>query len=82
MDIIAENGNHYKKMKVALGCRVFFSPFVLNNSSKTEHLSDMTKASFNWDNKSTWKHDYRKEFKYFKEALRDSCTLFCCDYNL
>ena len=56
-------------MRVALGCDVFFSPFVLNFSSKTKHLSDMTKASFNW-NESTWKHDYRQEFEDFKEALK------------
>ena len=61
--------------------RCFFSPFVLNYSSKTKHLGDMTKASFNWD-ESSWKHNYRKEFEDFKEALRDSCSLFYPDYNL
>ena len=74
------DGNRCKKMRVALGCGVFFSPFVLNYSSKTKHLSDMTKASFNWD-ESTWKYDNRQEFEDFKTALRDSCSLFYPDYN-
>ena len=75
------DGNRCKKMRVALGCGVFFSPFVENYSSKTKHLNDLTKASFNWD-ESTWKHDYRQEFEDFKAALRDSCALFYPDYRL
>ena len=74
-------GNKCKKTRIALGCGVFFSPFVLNYSTKTKHLSDMTKASFNWD-ESTWKHEYKQEFEDFKVALRDSCSLFYPDYNL
>ena len=75
------DGNRCKKMRMALGCGVFFSPFVHNYSSKTKHLTDMTKPSFNWD-ESTWKHNYRMEFEDFKAALRDSCSLFYPDYNL
>ena len=74
-------GNKCKKIRIALGCGVFFSPFVLNYSTKTKHLSDMTKASFNWD-ETTWKHDYKQEFEDFKVALRDSCSLFYPDYIL
>ena len=51
-----KDGNRCKKMRVVLGCDVFFSPFVSNYSNKTKHLSDLTKASFDW-NESNWKHD-------------------------
>ena len=75
-----EDGNRCKKMRVALGCGVFFSPFVPNYSSVTKHLPALTQAKFNWD-ESSWKHDYRKEFEDFKAALQDSCALFYPDYT-
>ena len=52
-------GNRCKKMRVLLGCGIFFLPFVPNYSNKTKHLSNLTKASFDW-NRSTWKHDYKR----------------------
>ena len=41
----------------------------------------MTVKTFNWD-ESTWKHDYRQEFKDFIKGLQDACELFYPDYNL
>jgi hypothetical protein len=74
-------GNRTKKMRVALGCGVFFSPFVPNYSSEIKHLTDLSKASFNWD-ESTWKHDYKGEFESYKNALVASVALFYPDYSL
>ena len=52
-------------MRVAFGCCVFFSPFVQNYSNKIKHLSDLTKASFDW-NESTSKHDNKQQFEISK----------------
>ena len=82
MDIpFPTTGNRCKKMKSLMGVGVFFSPFVKNYTTHVAHLVDMTKPSFNWDEK-TWKHNYRQEFEDFKLALQDSCKIFYPDYSL
>ena len=75
------DGNRCKKIRSLLGCGVMFSPFVPNYSSAIANLTDMTKASFNWD-ESTWKHDYRAQFNKFKETLQHACSLYYPDYSL
>lgn len=76
-----DTGNRCKKMKSALGSGVFFSPFVPNYSTIIGHLTDLTKASFDWD-ETKWKHDYRQEFETFKQALAQACALYYPDYDL
>jgi len=70
-----------KKARSLLGKGVFFSSFVPNYSSLTGHLTDMTKKTFSW-NESTWKHDYRSEFRTFIQGLQNACELFYPDYTL
>ena len=75
------DGNRCKKMRSLLGCGVMFSPFVANYSNAIANLTDMTKATFNWDEK-TWAHDYRAQFHNFKETLQKACALYYPDYSL
>ena len=70
-----------KKARSLLGKGVFFASFTPNYSTLTGHLTDMTKKTFNWK-ESTWKHDYRNEFKVFIKGLQDACQLFYPDYTL
>ena len=73
--------NTTKKARSLLGKGVFFSGFTPNYSTLTGHLTDMTKKNFDWK-ESTWKHDYRAEFKTFIQGLQDACELFYPDYTL
>jgi hypothetical protein len=73
--------NTIKKARSLLGKGVFFASFTPNYSTLTGHLTDMTKKTFNW-NESTWKHDYRAEFKAFIAGLQGACELFYPDYEL
>ena len=50
--------NRLKQIRRALGVGVFFKPFILNYSTLTAKLTDMTKKDFSWE-ESTWKEDYR-----------------------
>ena len=70
-----------KKARSLLGKGVFFASFTPNYSTLTGHLTDLTKKTFDWK-ESTWKHDYRKEFKAFILGLQNACELFYPDYNL
>ena len=70
-----------KKARSLLGKGVFFASFTPNYSTLTGHLTDLTKKTFNW-NESTWKHDYRSEYKAFIKGLQDACELFYPDYTL
>jgi hypothetical protein len=70
-----------KKARSLLGKGVFFSGFTPNYSTLTGHLTDMTKKTFNW-NESTWKHDYRSEYRAFIKGLQNACELFYPDYSL
>jgi hypothetical protein len=74
-------GNKCKKVRSLLGCGVMFTPFVANYSELVANLTDMTKASFNWD-ETTWKHNYRQQFLNFKEGLLKACAVFYPDYSL
>jgi hypothetical protein len=69
-------------MRSALGSGVFFSPFVPNFSDHVGHLTDMTKDTFNWNNESTWTHDYRLEFEHFKSSLQKACSIYYPNYEL
>ena len=73
--------NTIKKTRSLLGKGVFFASFTPNYSTLTGHLTDMTKKTFNW-NESTWKHDYRAEFKAFIAGLQGACELYYPDYEL
>jgi hypothetical protein len=73
--------NSTKKARSLLGKGVFFASFTPNYAQLTGHLTKMNVKSFNWD-ESTWKHDYRQEFKDFIKGLQDACELFYPDYNL
>ena len=73
--------NSTKKARSLLGKGVFFASFTPNYAQLTGHLTKMTVKTFNWD-ESTWKHDYRQEFKDFIKGLQDACELFYPDYNL
>lgn len=72
--------NKLKQIRRALGVGVFFKPFILNYSSLTAKLTDMTKKDFDW-NESTWKHDYRRIFEEFKEALQHCSALYYPNYD-
>jgi hypothetical protein len=43
-----DSGNKIKKVRIILGCGVFFSPFIKNYSDLVSHIPDMTKTTFNW----------------------------------
>jgi hypothetical protein len=73
--------NKLKQIRRALGVGVFFKPFIQNYSTLTAKLTDMTKKDFNWEDESTWKADYRKEFDEFKEALQKTSALYYPDYT-
>jgi len=73
--------NKTKEARSLLGKGVFFSGFTPNYSKSIGHLTDMTKKTFNW-NERYWKHDYRGEFKTFIKSLQDACELFYPDYEL
>jgi len=70
-----------KAVKRFLGCAGFFQPFVPKYSTIVAPLHDMTKDNFSWDD-SGWSVDYVKVFEAFKEALKDSATLYYPDYLL
>jgi hypothetical protein len=72
--------NKLKQIRRALGVVVFFKPFIANYSSLTAKLTDKTKKEFNWE-ESTWKHDYRKTFEDFKEALQHTSALYYPNYE-
>jgi hypothetical protein len=76
-----KDGNKCKKIRSLLGCGVMFTSFIPNYSDLIANLTDMTKASFNWD-ESTWKHPYRKQFDNFKDGLQQACAVFYPDYSL
>lgn len=73
--------NKPQQMRRAIGCGVFFSPFVKNYSLHVAHLPDLTKEKSVW-NEVEWKHDYRLEFENFKKALTNSCKIYYPDYSL
>ena len=76
-----DSGNKIKKVRMMLGCGVFFSPFIKNYSDLVSHIPDMTKTTFNWD-EAMWKYDYRALWESFKLGLQQSCELFYPDYSL
>ena len=71
-----------KKMKSFLGSAGFFAPFVMNFSVIVAPLHDMTKKTFDWKRKETWKVDYAAVFEHFKKALQDAVALAYPDYEL
>ena len=73
--------NTTKKARSLLGKGVFFASFTPHYANLIAHLTDLTKKTFNWD-ESTWKHDYKEEFKAFIKGLQDACELFYPDYEL
>jgi hypothetical protein len=73
--------NKIKKVRMMLGCGVFFSSFIKNCSDLVSHIPDMTKTTFNWD-EAMWKHEYRALWESFKLGLQQSCELFYPDYFL
>ncbi len=76
-----ESGNRPKKVRSLLGCGGFFIPFIKNYADLLKHLTDMTKAKFDW-NEKTWRHNYRKEWEEYKRGLQESCALHYPDYDL
>ena len=76
-----ENGNRCKKVRSLLGCGVMFAAFVPMYSNLVADLTDMTKPSFDWDEK-TWKKNYRKQFEDFKQGLQKACAVFYPNYEL
>ena len=76
-----EDGNRNKKVRSLLGSGVMFSPFVDHYSDLVADLTDMTKATFNWD-ETSWKHDYRNQYEDFKKGLQKACALYYPDYTL
>jgi hypothetical protein len=75
-----ESGNKIKKVRMMLGCGVFFSPSIKNYSDLVSHIPDMTKTTFDWT-EANWKRDYRAIWDEFKLGLQKSCELFYPDYN-
>ena len=73
--------NKLKKMQQFLGSAVYFKPFVMNYSTKTAPLTEMTLHSFSWDEK-TWKTDYHQVFDSFKQDILHSFTLYHPNYRL
>jgi hypothetical protein len=69
-----------KSVKRFLGSAGFFIPFVPHYSRIVAPLHDMSKDTFNWDPK-TWKKDYEASFLSFKQALKESATLYFPDYD-
>ena len=81
-DIPFPTGQHkVRKMQQFLGSAVYFKPFVMNYSTKTASLTEMTVASFSWDEK-TWKTNYKHAFDSFKQDILHAFTLYHPDYSL
>ena len=75
-------GNRTKQIRSLLGCGVMFVPFISNYADLVKNLTDMTKASFNWDKPETWKHNYREQFENYKQGLQSACAVFYPNYEL
>jgi hypothetical protein len=71
-----------KGMQRFLGSALFFSPFIPDYSRWSAPFNDTTKKTFNWDDESTWKHDYRKLFEEFKVKLTQAIAIHYPDYEL
>ena len=71
-----------KHMQRFLGCALYFRNFVEGYATLTARLTDMTRKSFNWADKSTWQVDYEAEFEKFKGALLEAVSLFYPDFTL
>jgi hypothetical protein len=76
-----EDGNRQKKMRMFLGSSGFFQPFMPDYVNLRKHLTDATKADFDWK-EANWKYPYRTEFRDFKEGLQKSVSIFFPDYSL
>jgi hypothetical protein len=77
-----ETGNRATKLRSMLGSGVFFSPFIKNYTEHCQHLTDMTKEGFNWNDEKNWKYNYRSEFEDYKSALQKACAIYYPDYTL
>jgi hypothetical protein len=71
-----------KEMQSFLGATLYFKSFIPAFSDKAAPLYEMTKSSFNWSDKSSWKHDYNILFEDFKKALLKSVALYYPDYDM
>jgi hypothetical protein len=71
-----------KGMQRFLGSALFFSPFIPDYSRWSAPFNDTTKKTFNWDDESTWKHDYRSLFEEFKVKLTQAIAIHYPDYEL
>ena len=69
-----------KEMQRFLGACLFFSRFILNYSSLSAPLNEMTSKDFDW-NPKTFTKDYVTHFENLKESLANSCTLHLPDYT-
>eukprot|EP01034_Spumella_vulgaris_P043724 gene43724-54330_t len=71
-----------KGVQSFLGMALFFKDFVANYSTLAARLNDMAHKDFNWNDRSTWHHDYQQHFLDFKVAISNSAKLFYPDYSL
>jgi hypothetical protein len=71
-----------KEMQSFLGATLYFKSFVPAFSDKAALLYEMTKSTFDWSDKASWKHDYQKLFEDFKKALLKSVALYYPDYDM
>jgi hypothetical protein len=71
-----------KEMQSFLGATLYFKSFIPAFSERAAPLYEMTKASFDWSDKSTWKHNYQQLFEDFKNALLKCVALYYPDYSM
>jgi hypothetical protein len=71
-----------KQAQIFFGSSVFFRTFVPNYTTSAQHLHDLLHKDFPWSKPAQWKHDYKKEFEDFKQALCHACFIHFPDYSL
>ena len=71
-----------KQAQIFFGSSVFFRTFVPNYTTAAQHLHDLLHKDFPWSKQALWKHDYKKEFDDFKQALCNACFIHFPDYSL